>query len=157
MPNLNEPSAPKVRYYTPVLQQDQTHLYLRTFPGEGTLASILVRQLPQNESQTSLVLFNAHRAFLADEDQLSLDGNLILNQEVASAEDTAIALFIFDINEDGETDGRLPLFEGFPFLSAVDYPIQPQDTGSLNINYNGLELNVPKVPSKEATIVVVFP
>ena len=157
VPNLNDPSAPNVRYYTPILQQDQAYLYLRTFPGEGSLASILVRQLPQNESQTSLVLFNAHRAFLADQDQLSLDGTPILNQEVASAEDTAIALFVFDINEDGETDGRLPLFEGFPFLSAVDYPIQAQETDSLNINYNGLELNVPKVASKDATIVVIFP
>ena len=157
VPNLNDPSAPKVRYFTPILQQNQFYLYLRTFPGEGSLASILVRQLPQTESQTSLVLFNAHRAFLTDQDDLTLDGDPILNQEVASAEDTAIALFIFDINEDGETDGRLPLFEGFPFLSAVDYPIQSQETGSLNINYNGLELNVPKVASKDATIVVIFP
>lgn len=157
VPKLSDPNARKVRYYTPILKTTQPRLYLRTFPGEGSLASILVRQLPQNNEQSSLVIFNAHRAFLADKDQLSLDGTNILTQEVASAEDTAIALFIFDINEDGQMDGRIPLFDGFPFLSVVDYPISARENESLNINYNGLELNIPKHASQDATIVVIFP
>ena len=118
VPKLSDPNARKVRYYTPILKTTQPRLYLRTFPGEGSLASILVRQLPQNNEQSSLVIFNAHRAFLADKDQLSLDGTNILSQEVASAEDTAIALFIFDINEDGQRDGRIPLLMVFLFISC---------------------------------------
>lgn len=157
VPNLTDSESPKVRYFTPKLKQDQGYLYLRTFPGEGSLASILVRQLPQSETQSSLVIFNAHRAFLAEQDQLTLDGTNILSPEVASAENTTIALFVFDINEDGQTDGRLPLFEGFPFLSVVDYPIEAEANTSLNIAYNGVELNVPKSASKEGTIIVIFP
>jgi len=149
--------APQVRYFTPALTQDDPLLYLRVFPGPGTLASLLVSQLPQEEGQVSLVVFNAHQAFLAGRDSLTLNGQELLTPEVASAEDTAIALFIFDVNGDGEPGGTLPLFESFPFLSVVDLPLDPQAQGPLTLELNGVAVPLPRVASSEATLITVFP
>jgi len=149
--------APLVRYFIPPLLNSDPLLYLRAFPGPGTLASVLVRQLPRDESQSSLVVFNAHQAFLAGRDSLTLNGQELLTEEVASAEDTAIALFIFDVNGDGEPGGTLPLFESFPFLSVIDLPIDPLEESPLRLSLNGQEVTLPRAPSSEATLITVFP
>lgn len=156
-PLNTSPDAPLVRYFTPALTQDDPLLYLRAFPGPGTLASILVNQLPRDEAQTSLVVFNAHKAFLTGRDSLTLNGQELLSPDVAAAEDTAIALFIFDVNADGEPGGTISLFENFPFLSVIDVPLPSEGEGGITLNFNGQEIVLPRIPSSEATLISVFP
>ena len=147
----------QVRYFTPPLKRDDPLMYLRTFPGPGTLASILVSQLPQAEDQISIVFFNAHRAFLTGRDSLTLNGRELLTPEVANAENTTIAIFAFDIDGDGQQGGTLPLFDRFPFLAALDVPFEPNPQSSLEVKYNGLTLHLPADPASEGTMIVVFP
>ena len=157
MPNLEAQELPKVRYFLPRLQKDQPAIYLRTFPGANSLANLIVRQLPQSSEQASIVIFNAHRAFLAGQDSIKLNGEELLNEEVASAEDTAIALFIFDANADGEDGGTLPIFEGFPFLSFIDYPLIPESNANYEIDFNGQKVFLPRESSDQGTLLVIFP
>lgn len=156
-PTLDDPTAPKVRYFTPKLNRSHPLFYLRTFPGDGSIASLLVRQIPVDEEEVALVIFNAHRAFLSGVDTLKINGEELLSEEVASADDTSIALFIFDVNKDDEPGGTLPLFESFPFLSAIDLPLTPSPTESLLLEYNGQTLTLPRSPSSDGVLIVVFP
>jgi hypothetical protein len=156
-PILDDPTAPKVRYFTPTLNRSHPLFYLRTFPGEGSIASLLVRQIPVDEEEVVLVIFNAHRAFLSGVDTLKINGEELLSEEVASADDTSIALFVFDVNQDDEPGGTLPLFESFPFLSVIDFPLTPSPTESMSLEYNGQTLILPRSPSSDGTLIVVFP
>ena len=132
----------QVRYFTPPLERDAPLMYLRTFPGPGTIASLLVSQLPQAADQVSIVFFNAHRAFLTGRDSLTLNGQELLTPEVANAENTTIAIFAFDIGADGQTGGAAPLFDRFPFLAALDLALEPDPQDALEVNYNGQVLQI---------------
>jgi pimeloyl-ACP methyl ester carboxylesterase len=157
VPVLTAEGQPPVQYFTPPLVREDPLVYLRTFPGPGTLASIIVNQLPQSDDQVSLVFFNAHRAFLAGSDSLTLDGQELLTPEVASPENTTIALFVFDVNGDGEGGSASPLFDRFPFLAASDVPLRPEPQRFIEVDYNGLKMNVPARSSAEGTMILMFP
>ncbi len=80
-----EPGEAPVRYFLESFQADNHFTYLRTFPGPGSIAGILVSLIPQEQERASLVVFNSSRAFLAGEDSLTLDGQELLNETSASA------------------------------------------------------------------------
>lgn len=157
VPTLDGQSTPSVRYFTPPLLRNNDLFYLRTFPEDSSLAGLLTRQLPTSDDQVSIVIFNAHRAFLSGVDSLTLNGDELLTTESASADNTTIALFVFDINADGESGGNLPLFDGFPFLAAVDKPIMPSEERSIELDFNGKRVNLPSVSADKGPLVVVFP
>ena len=89
-------------------------------------------------------------------DSLTLNGQELLNEETASAENTSIALFVFDIDGDNETGGRSPLFEMFPFLAAIDQPLPVSDTQPIELNYNGRKLVLPSEPATDGIFVAIF-
>ena len=154
---LTESEVPRVRYFTPSLSRNLPIYHLRTFPGMSSLAGLIVRQLPQSEELISLVIFNAHRAFTNGRDSLTINGQELINEESANPQNTSIALFVFDVEADGEGGGRLPLFESFPFLAAVDLPLRPDEDESIVIEFNGERVVLPSDPASEGTMVVVFP
>jgi pimeloyl-ACP methyl ester carboxylesterase len=152
-----EATPPAVRYFRPALRYDDSLVYLRTFPSPGTLTSLILNPIPLVETQSVLVIFNSSQTFLEGRDELTLNGDSILTPDNASAENTTIALFVFDINQDGQTGGTLPLFENFPFLAAIDYPLTPDPEGYFHIIYEGQEIKVPAIPSSDGVLIAVFP
>ena len=149
--------VPKVRYYTPVLRHEDPLLYLRTFPGPGSLASLLVSQLPKDSQRVSLVIFSSHRALIAGVDSLTVNGTEVLTDEAAAPENTTIALFLFDLNADGEPGGTLSLFDNFPFLGMVDLPLRAEADQSIEVILNGERVYLPAQPSEEGTMILTFP
>jgi len=147
---------PIVRYFREPFKTDQFHAYVRTFPGPGSIAGVLTTLIPQSDDTSSVVIFNASRAFLAGEDSLTLDGVELLTEASASAENTSIALFLFDIDNDGQPGGQSPLFDMFPFLAAIDVPMPVEDGEFMTLNFNGRILHMPKAPGSEGILVAVF-
>ena len=162
-PDLNhdeaspDPIPPTVRYFRPSVRYNDPLVYLRTLPGPGSLASLILNPIPFTDDQSVVVIFSASRAFSFIRDVLTLNGDPLLSEENASPEDTAIALFIFDINGDGEPGGRLPLFDTFPFLSALDLPLSPDPNGRYEVRYNDTLITLPAAPSSEGVLIAVFP
>ena len=156
MVDVEDPTVPDVRYFRAPFTGDDGFVYLRTFPSPGSLASVLLSQVPTADTGVSLVIFNARRAFLAGQDSVTLDGEELLDEEVASADDTAIALFVFDIDRDGARGSSSALFEMFPFLSAVDFPLAPAANENLTLEFNGRKLRLPRAPASEGILVAVF-
>lgn len=152
-----ENTSPPVRYFLPPLVRNDPLIYLRTFPSGASIASILVNQLPRDEERVSLVVFSAHRALLAGVDSLLINGQEALTTDIASAEDTTIALFIFDVGADGEGGGSLPLFDRFPFLAGLDLPLRANPEEKISVVLNGDRVVIPASSAAEGTLIVTFP
>jgi len=148
--------ARTVRFFREPFGTDQPLTYLRTFPSPGSLAGILIGLIPQESEKVSLVVFNASRAFLVGQDSLTLDGEELLTEQSASAENTSIALFIHDIDSDDQPGGNSPLFDMFPFLAAIDLPIQAQADVSMVLNFNGRILKLPRDGADTGVLIAVF-
>jgi hypothetical protein len=116
----------------------------------------LTTLVPQAEDKSSVVVFNSSRAFLAGQDSLTLDGRELLTEQSASAANTSIALFLFDIDNDNEPGGQSVLFDMFPFLAAVDVPMEAVDDEFMTLNFNGRILHLPKAPGSTGILIAVF-
>ena len=82
----------------------------------------------------------------------------LLSDETASAANSSIAFFLYDVDEDGETSlAPNELFGGFPFLAGVDLALPASADGFFTIALNGREIVIPALPSdSEGASVVVF-
>ncbi|MEE2643415.1 MAG: alpha/beta fold hydrolase, partial [Myxococcota bacterium] len=151
----NQEDAP-VRYFLEPFKADQKLTYLRTFPGPGSIAGLLLNLIPREREKVSLVIFNASRAFLAGTDSLTLDGQELLTEASASAENTSIALFVFDIDRDDEPGGTSAIFDMFPFLAAIDLPITASEGEFMTLDFNGRRLILPRSPGDEGILIAVY-
>ena len=58
--------------------------------------------------------------------------------------------------DDGEPGGTSGLFDSFPFLTAIDQPLQSEAGKSIRLVYNGSELILPRDPADKGGLVAVF-
>ena len=134
----------------------ESHFYLRTLPDPSSLAGILLSQFHQSSEKAILVIYNSSGSFLYGRDSLTLNGQELLDEENASADNTTIALFIFDVNDDGEDGSVSPLFAMFPFLSAIDLAITEADDETLVLKHNGREIKVPRDGRGKGVMLAIF-
>ena len=132
-----------IHYYFEPFERSNPFVYLRTLPGPGSLAGMLMSSLPQPEDATTLVVFSASAAMFAGTDSLTNNGFELLTADSAKPEDTLLALFLYDVNENGETDGEpAALFSVLPFLNGLDVHIPSGDPESVPLVFNGRALNI---------------
>ncbi|MEE2786509.1 MAG: alpha/beta fold hydrolase [Myxococcota bacterium] len=144
------------RYFYQAFETDLSLVYHRSLPHADSPNGLVLYEVPQSGDAVSLVVFNASGAFLAGRDSLTLDGQELLTAKSASADQTAIALFIFDIDGDGEPDGQSPLFDSFPFLAAIDVPLTPDADASIELVFNGQMLRLPRDPASQGPMIAIF-
>ena len=116
---------------------------------------LILYEVPQDGDDVSLVVFNARRVFNRPRQPHS-DGRELLTEENASADQTTIALFIFDIDGDGKAGGRSALFDTFPFLTAVDIPLAAMPRTSFTLDFNGRQLTLPRDPASTGPLIAIF-
>lgn len=150
------PGARPIRYFYRPFLADEPLLYPRTFP-TGGLPGALLGQIPFDEGHMVLVVYLARGAMLAGRDSLLIDGEEVCTEAIAAADDTTIALFVYDDAADGQPGGSTAAFEGFPFLAGLDRVLSADPAGSLTISFNGQTLTIPRRPAgSEGAAVVVF-
>jgi predicted alpha/beta hydrolase family esterase len=130
-------------------------VYLRTFPTTGMVAGIL-KQVPQNDSQSALVVFSSNQAILAGRDTLTLDSLVLSIPQLAAASKTMIATFLFDDGDQTTTLQPLKSFGSFPFLGSADVQIPVNANKTMRVFYNGRALVLPKRASADGVIIAVF-
>jgi len=133
-------------------------VYLRGFPDATSMVGMLLASLPYDDVRSMLVVFSSSRALVYPQDSLTVDGVEILSPETASAANSSIAFFLYDVDEDGETSlAPNELFGGFPFLAGVDMALPASEDGFFTVAVNGRAVVVPARPSEtEGASVVVF-
>jgi hypothetical protein len=146
-----------VHYYREPFVRSNSLVYLRTLPSPGTLAGILLADLPFSDSATILVNFTSSTGILVGRDSLIVDGVEMSTEDFAAAAQTTIALFVYDENRNGTSDGTsVGTFSGFPFLKGVDRFIAADPAGFVEVNLNGRVLRAARWPSASDGVVITI-
>jgi len=152
---LHSKKSRVIRYYVEPQQSNNHLMYLRTIPTSG-LVSGLMRAVPKNDSTVALAIFSSNHAIIYGRDSLTIDTVNLSTATLSPAKKTIAASFVFD---DGDGKTSKTNVKGFGigmFLSATDYYIKPSNTEKSAIYFNGKRILVPRIPSKDAVMVIMF-
>lgn len=139
-----EAAALPVRHYFMPFAQPHDKVVLRALPGPGSMVALLLGAIPFDDTSTvQLVAYSAHQAVVSGRDTLTVGDVDLAMLDIASAENTTIAVFCYDADGDGATGGTpIGLFYSLPFLKGVDIWIPADPAGSTAVTFNGRTLNV---------------
>ena len=153
----NKPGDRPIHYYRESFTRSNSLVYLRTLPPSGSTAGILLNSLPKNDQQSVAVVFTSSQAVVSGRDLLFVNNQELSTSQISPASSTNIALFLYDSNNNGQTDLTQPvLFTFTPFLEAVDLyiPTQTQNTIDCRFNNRKLQMQNWKSDSEGITIAV---
>lgn len=156
--NENDPSFRTIHYYREAFVRSDNFVYLRAFPGPGTTAGILLSGIPSDDNQSVVTVFSSTQAVISGRDELSVGETNLSNPALASADQTAIAFFCYDFDNDGVTSGNpIALFSIVPFLNGADIFIPTTEIKTTKVEFNGRKLYPRNWKSgSEGVSVVVF-
>ncbi|MEC8022901.1 MAG: alpha/beta fold hydrolase [Myxococcota bacterium] len=151
------PEALAVHYFREPLTGPNPFLYLRSVPTADSLVGSLLASIPLSDSSGFFVLFSESRAIVSGDDSLTMNGLELATDTHASRENCTIAIFIYDENENGQTEATpVELFAALPFFSALDYfaPVSPPETVVYQLNERSLAVRT--VPGEDGAVIAVF-
>ncbi len=151
-----DPNDRIVHYYREGAIRSNKFVYLRTFPPAGSTIALLLNGVPENATQSAVVVFSSSQAVINGRDSLSAGGVDLSSAQYASPAKTAIAYFLYDDGDSQTSGDPVGFFGSFSFLNGVDvfFPASPETT--IPIYFNGRTLNVKNWASEEGVIVPVF-
>ena len=117
---------------------------LRGVPEEGLAAQMLSSIPLEDTNSVRMVTFSSQQTLIHDRDSLVLEGEELITQERATAEDSMIAIFHYDANSDTSSDGDVALFQAFPFLAGLDQYFATSEEEPLSLIFQDLEILVPR-------------
>ncbi len=147
-----------IHYYREGFTHTNPLVYLRTIPTSG-LAGSLLASLSDNDNQSVVAVFTASQATVAGRDSLSVDNVVLSTTAITPASATVIAMFLFDANNNQQSDFTVPGLFGVlnTFLTARDMYFQTTTAHAVPLYFNGRTLNVPNLKSHtDGVIVGVF-
>ena len=110
------------------------------------MVAVLLGAVPFEDVNTvQMVAYSAHQAVIHGRDTLTVADVDLATEELASAASTTIAIFCYDDNGNGVSDGdAIALFTSLPFLQGVDIWVPADPTATTAITFNGRTLQVPQ-------------
>ena len=156
--NSNAAGDRVIHYYREGFTHSNPLVYLRTIPTSG-LAGTLLAGLSKNDNQSVLAVFTANQATVAGRDSLHINAIEFSTTAITPAANTIIALFLFDANNNQQSDFTTPGLFGVlnTFLTARDVYFQTNTVSSISLRFNGRNLQVPNLKSEsDGVIVAVF-
>ncbi|MCG3165702.1 MAG: hypothetical protein POELPBGB_01477 [Bacteroidia bacterium] len=151
-----DPNDRVVHYFREGAIRSNKFVYLRTFPPAGSTIALLLNGVPENATQSAVVVFSSSQAVINGRDSLSAGGVDLSSAQYASPAKTAIAYFLYD-DGDSQTSGNpVGFFGSFSFLNGVDifFPASPPST--VSVYFNGRTLYMPSLSSADGVLVPVF-
>jgi pimeloyl-ACP methyl ester carboxylesterase len=146
-----------IHYFRERTSGSNPFFYLRTIPSANSLVGSLLAAVPFNDVSASLVLFMESRALVTGEDSLTINGVELATEALASPENCTIAMFIFDENENEESDNTtVELFASLPFFSGVDFFADANPPETIVYELNGRRLAVRALPGSQGAVLGVF-
>ncbi len=147
-----------VHYYREPFVRDNKNVVIRYYPPTGSLASLFLTNLPNDDNRAVNTFFGASEAVIFKRDVLKVNDVELSNNKLASEANTTIAMFMYDENNNQISDERpISTFSVFPFLAGVDLHFPVGDGAHSKFEYNGRILHVPNWPSAtEGVSIAVF-
>lgn len=144
-----------VVYYREGFNHNNPLVYLRTLPPSSSIAGLLLNGLPSDDNQTVMAVFTASQATVSSRDTLIVDNNILSTPQFAPATETAIAFFLYDSNNNSQTDNSSIFTFGLtPFLAGVDMFFHTEPRYAIHLEFNGRSMYVPSIKSQTDGIVV---
>jgi hypothetical protein len=84
------------------------------------LGRFFLAGLPKNNSQAVVAFFGASQAAINGRDILKINDVVVSTPELASAEKSIIAMFMYDKGDGVTSYNPDPTFAAFPFLNGID-------------------------------------
>ncbi len=128
-----------IHYYREPLVRSCPLVYFRVFPAASTLAGFLLSRLPYNDDYALLATLNINQAVCAGRDTLYVDGYELTTPETTPVEQTVIAIFYFDANRNGTTDGpdQGGRIRAGSFFQIFDLRIDTTQERNVPVEFNG--------------------
>ena len=141
---LKKTNEPSICHLFPYFDSSSSVLRLRGVPEEGLAANLLSSIPLENTSSVRFVTFSSQQALIYGRDSLVLEGEELILEERAAPEDSLIAIFHYDANSDEISDGDVPLFQAFPFLSGLDQYFSTGISDPLHLSFQDLDILIPR-------------
>ncbi len=147
------------QYFTPFKRDNYWMRFL--VPSTNPLAQVATNPILDlnDDAETTLIARVAKGAFRPDlGDTLTVNGYEALNTDDATRTSVTVALFMYDSNKDGKTQGgSLPAYSSvLPyFLRGTDVFVPSSPPGFVNVTFNGQTLRIPNWPSKSQGLSLV--
>ncbi len=147
----------KYHYYRQPFLRSNFTVYMRTLGrGEGFIGNIIKSQAKFSDNYSIVVLFSSNKAVYLGRDKVFIDDTPIPDESIIP-EQTTVAFFFRDIDEDGKTSFKRGAFSSLPLLEEIDYFIGTDLRRSVKLELNGKKLFVPNWKSKtEGISIAVF-
>lgn len=145
-----------IHYYREPFTRSSELVYLRTIPSSG-IGNLLLGSLPSDDDETVFAFYSGSRAVINGRDNFTVDGNTLSIPEFTAPENSTIAMFFYDGNNNQETDltdigGTWSLVP--TFLAAVDVYTPTIPAGSVTLNLNGRTITIPNLKSESEGVIV---
>ncbi|MBK6352153.1 MAG: hypothetical protein IPF46_01850 [Saprospiraceae bacterium] len=152
-----DPNFRVVHYYREPVLRNNPWIYLRAFPPAGSTIGFLLNNLPKDDMQSVVAVFSSNQAIINGRDLLKIDGYTLSIPSLTAANQTTIALFLYDEGDcKTSLDSKL-IFSFLPFLKGADVFFQTNTKATISLEFNGRNLNVPNWKSgSEGVIIPVF-
>ncbi|MBK9150183.1 MAG: alpha/beta fold hydrolase [Saprospiraceae bacterium] len=161
-PYIFEVTAPRqdfrtLYYYRQPFDSSNPLVYLRTFPPAGSIAGLLLANLPKDDRQSVVAVFSAPKAVIHGRDNLTVNGTELSTAQLCAPQNSVIAMFVYDNGDQSSSGAGHPAFALFPFLRGADVFLPAAGSQSTEILLNGKKLKVKNYKSaSEGVIIAVF-
>lgn len=133
-----DPAMQDVTYIMAPPTRSNPLMYVRAFPSADSLVGMLIDAIPTSADQAIVIFFCRNRAMVAGEDTLTLNGMELLTEAVAPLEESTIAIFGYDTDEDGQSSlESAALFKSLPFLAGIDVSVAAGSGEMVEAVFNG--------------------
>lgn len=145
-------------YYRQPFLGTQHTVYVRSLgAGAGMVGSLLASIAIYSDEYSVMVLFSSNQGVYYGRDTASIDGFSLSTPEIADPNQTSLAFFFGDENQNKVSDFTRGPLSAIPFLEDIDYYIPTAERHPVIFEMNGKLLAVPSWKSaSEGLGIAVF-
>lgn len=93
-----EEDSRSIHYYRTPFYTDNPFIWLRTLPGAGSMAGMLLSGIPSDDAQLVMAIFASQQAIIHNRDRLTINETELSTEEWAKPSSRNIAWFLYDAN-----------------------------------------------------------
>lgn len=152
----DRPNDRTIRFFKEPFVRSNNNVIIRYSPPNGSLLNTVFNLIiPVDNDLCIKTYFNASQSVIRGRDELFMNDVRLSTAVYAAVNLSTVALFLFDVNNNGISEGSpIPFIREIPALSVADFyfPVHPDSTTTFL--FNGRTLNVPGSRSVEEGICI---
>lgn len=142
--STGRPGDRPLRFFKESFLRDNNNVIIRFSPPDGSVFKLVFDLFPRDNNRPINVYFNASQAMIIGRDQLTMNGINLTGPQFANPNYSTVALFMFDVNENGISDATpFPLVREIPALSLGDFYFPSNTDSTTTLVFNNRKIVMP--------------